>query len=267
MAKKDALARWDEELAKEAEVAAAKMAGVGTGGGFISTRGGVLSMDGAPVPGNQLAVVVAAFKHANMYYEDEFDPDNPAVPVCYAFGDDVKTMEPHDEASDKQSAGCKGCPQNEFGSAEKGRGKACKNTVRLGLLSAGDFGPSGEGKFKFDNDPDSYTQGEARFLNLPVTSVKTFAGFMKTLEKNYSILGAKRPLPPFAVVVKVKVVPDQKSQYLVTFTPIQMVTPEVGLAIKGRVAELEESLERPFQAPAEVQPKQKGKGKSARPRF
>ena len=52
-----AVANWDEELAKQAQVAAAVEANTGSGQ-FFSVRGGILQFDGAPLPGNQAAVVI-----------------------------------------------------------------------------------------------------------------------------------------------------------------------------------------------------------------
>ena len=51
-----ALVKWDEELAKQAEIAAGMEANTG-GGQFFSTKGGILSWQDAPLPGSQTAVL------------------------------------------------------------------------------------------------------------------------------------------------------------------------------------------------------------------
>lgn len=58
------------------------------------------------------------------------DTGASAVPNCFSM--DGKT--PAENCSKKQSDYCEGCPQNEFGSDDRGKGKACKNMKRLHLI-------------------------------------------------------------------------------------------------------------------------------------
>jgi hypothetical protein len=59
---------------------------------------------------------------------------------------------------DGQQLPCNSCPHNAWGSAEDGRGKACKNMHRLYILRDGDFLPL--------------------LLTLPPTSIKNFADYI-----------------------------------------------------------------------------------------
>lgn len=253
-----ALARWDAELAKEAEVAAAMEANTG-GGQFISTRGGKLSVDDAPVPGNRMAVHIVDHVFENVFYEGDFDPDSPSSPTCYAFGRDEKEMAPHPkvvEAGTAVSERCAGCPNNEFGSADKGRGKACKNTRRLALLPAGTYDE--RGKLKLIADPEAHLSANIRFMKLPVTSVKGFAGFVK------SVAGTLK-LPPHGIVTKVSVEPDAKTQHKVVFEPVSKLADSVGAAIMKRREEAKATIEFPYQQHDEGErPKGKGKPKQRR---
>ena len=43
-------------------------------------------------------IIVADFGFENALYEAAFDPDNPASPVCYAFGRDADGMKPHKDS-------------------------------------------------------------------------------------------------------------------------------------------------------------------------
>ena len=134
-----ALVKWDEEMAAAAQrgASAEKLSGFAT----LSTRGGILAVDGTPVPGNALRGVVIAFAHENQYYTAEFDSDNPQPPACYSFGDVEAAnpepgMAPHANAADPQgddNGQCAGCWANAMGTAVKGKGKACKN-VRRALI-------------------------------------------------------------------------------------------------------------------------------------
>jgi hypothetical protein len=178
----------------------------------------------------------------NVYYEGDYDPDNPSAPTCYAFGRDEKDMAPHPkvvEAGTAVSEKCSGCPNNEFGSADKGRGKACKNTRRLALLPAGTYDE--RGKLKLIDDPDVHAAASIRFMKLPVTSVKGFAGFVKAVSSTLK-------MPPHGIVTKVSVEPDPKTQHKVVFEPVVKLSDKVGPTIMKRRDEARGTIEFPYQA-------------------
>jgi hypothetical protein len=58
------------------------------------------------------------------------DSDMSSIPDC--FSNDGKT--PAENRESKQAEHCDGCPNNEYGSDVKGKGKACKNMKRLMIL-------------------------------------------------------------------------------------------------------------------------------------
>ena len=238
-----ALVKWDEELAKQAEVAAGMEANTG-GGQFFSTKGGILSWQDAPLPGNQMAVVILDSVLENVFYEGRYDPDVPQGPTCFAFGRDEKELAPHKiviEAGNEQcgaSGLCAGCPMNEFGTAEVGKGKACRNTRRLGMIPAGTFNAAG--KFELNEDLEHYENTAVGFMKLPVTSVKGYASFVK------QVAGALRR-PPFGIVTKVKIVPDPKSQFKVVFEPIMNLPDELMGAIMKRHEEAKSVIDFPYQ--------------------
>lgn len=238
-----AIVRWDEELAKQATVAAGMEANTG-GGQFFSSRGGILAWQEAPLPNNQMAVVILDSILENTFYEGRYDPETPQGPTCFAFGRDEKTLAPHTvviESGNEQcgaSGLCAGCPMNEFGTAEVGRGKACKNTRRLGMIPAGTFGK--DGKFELNEDVEHYATTAVGFMKLPVTSVAGYASFVK------QIAGALHR-PPFGIVTKVKVIPDPKSQFKVVFEPIMSLPDELMGAIMKRHEEVKATIDFPYQ--------------------
>ena len=240
--KSTALVKWDEELAKQAEVAAGMEANTG-GGQFFSLKSGILSWQDAPLPNNQMAVVILDSILENVFYEGKYDPDTPQGPTCFAFGRDEKTMSPHKiviEASNQQcgaSGLCNGCEMNEFGTAEVGRGKACRNTRRLAMIPAGTIE---NGKFELIEDEEHFASTAIGFMKLPVTSVKGYASFVK------QVAGALRR-PPFGIVTKVKVVPDPKSQFKVVFEPIMNIPDELMGAIMQRHEEAKSTIDFPYQ--------------------
>lgn len=238
--KSTALVKWDEELAKQAEIAAGMEANTG-GGQFFSTKGGILSWQGAPLPGNQMAVIILDSIFENVYYEGRYDPDTPQSPTCFAFGRDEKTMRPHQiviDAGNHRHDQCAGCPMNEFGSAETGRGKACRNTRRLAMIPAGTFNQAG--KFELFEDEEHFASTVIGFMKLPVTSVKGYSSFVK------QVAGALRR-PPFGIVTKVKIVPDPKSQFKVVFEPIMTVPDELMGIIMQRHEEAKSIIDFPYQ--------------------
>lgn len=241
MAKKQettALARWDEELAAAAQAAEALAKQQGGGGAkTISTKSATMSIDGNPVPGNALVGVIAGFTMCNKYYEEDFDPDQPASPVCYAYGQNKDEMGPHDEAEKPQHERCVGCPQNEFGSAARGKGKACRNTYQLLVLPAGNYDHRAD-RFEAPVDPSEVEGAELYSLGVPPTSLKAFSGYVSQLSGNLR--------PPWAVFTKIGVVPDPKTQQRLTFQFVENTPTELLATLKAKNAEAMKVIEVAF---------------------
>jgi hypothetical protein len=91
-----AVANWDAELAKQAQVATDQQRALGSGGKFFSMRAGQLTFDGEALPGNQVPVIIVADIIENYYYDKPFDPDVPASPICFAFAHSESELEPHE---------------------------------------------------------------------------------------------------------------------------------------------------------------------------
>lgn len=234
-----AVANWDEELARDAEVAAGMEANAG-GGQYFSTQGGILAFNDSPLPDNQMAVVIVDSILENVFYADEYDPNNPAPPTCFAFGRDDGALAPHPtvvERGQAQHETCRGCPMNVFGTADKGRGKACRNTRRLALIPAGDL--TKEGRFTANREPDDFARAPMGFLKLPVTSVKGYANFVK------QAAGALKR-PPHGIFSTVKEIPDAKTQFKVLFSPLATVPNDVMAAVMARRAEAVATIETPY---------------------
>lgn len=246
MAKGTALVRWDQELARRAQVAKGLEDSVAVGN-FLSVRGGQLTYQGNPIEGNKLKVVVLAHVLENKYYASKFDPNTPSSPVCYAFGTNDKDMRPHEKAEDKQSEKCATCEHNEWGSSSRGRGKSCKNSRRLALLHADSL-----------KKPSEITEGTVVYLELPVTSVKGWAGYVQGLAN-------VKKRPPASVITEISVVPDPKTQFKVGFKLVEDINDNATLApIMKRADEEEKKIG--FAYPPsnpDGEPKGKAKAKSA----
>lgn len=233
-----ALQVYDEELAKIA-AQASKTEDSAAGGSFFSVRGGVLTFDNTPMPNNCIGVIILHSILENVYYPGKFDPEAPQAPSCFAFGTENADLSPHELATDPQNKTCAGCPNNEWGTADVGRGKACRNTRRLALIPAGQFDKAGREFTPFD-DPEHFRTAQIAFLKLPVTSVKGYATFVKQLAGTL-----KRP--PCGVFTKITVVPDAKTQFKVLFEPQGLVTNDLLSVVMKRFEEAKAIIDFPYQ--------------------
>ena len=220
------IVKWEDEIAAEAKDLAAKYTVTSQ---KISFRGGKISIGGNEVQ-NPLPVLIADACFENALYEDAFDPDRPATPICFAFGRDEGAMKPHADSIKPQHADCKTCPLNQFGSS--GKGKACKNQIRFMALS---------GTVTAEEIPTT----EVLPALLPPTSISNWASYVKGLRD----MG----LVPWACFTEIKNEPF-KTWYRVSFRPVGKVTQEIWTALKARRASIEEAMMQPYR-PISQEPK------------
>jgi len=264
---------WEAQMREQAAIAAGAQRSSGGGGKFFSTQAGVLQFDGQPMPGNQMAVVILADIMENSWYEDAYDPNNPAAPKCFAFGHDEEDMEPHEKVDQdpyfaRQNDVCSTCPRNEWGSADVGRGKACKNVMRLAMIPAGAYKGKGAGRnqtFELElyDDPSHFAKAEVAFLKLPVMSVKNYSKYVKQLAADIG-------RPPHGVITNIYIEPDPKSQYKVMFELVDKVDKDLLQTMVQRHAAENASIDFPYSppldeedaAPAKANNKLRGKAKA-----
>lgn len=255
MSKSRAVQPWEEELAKAAKRQAAVEKPMGL---FkqVSVKAGIMYIEDKPIPGNAFNAVVLAATHENQWFNRAYDPNVPAVPACYAFGDQSQedpeaNMAPADDVEDKQGDAegkCADCEHNKMGSADTGRGKACGNVRRLILVT--------EDAVK---DATAMKEAEARSFKVPVMSVRNWVSFVHEVEETM-----KRP--SYGVVVRVSCAPDKKSLWQIKFDFQEMVNfdSELWEAVQKRVKAAERDIVSPYpkleEAPA---PRGKAGGKAA----
>lgn len=208
-------------------------------GTFLSTRGGILSLGDEEMPGNQVCVVILDWVRENTLYADRFNPDNPQPPICYAFARgpaEEAEMAPHPSMQadlkyfEPQSSQCNGCKWNEWGSADKGRGKACQNRRRLTMIPAGVFIPKrGTRDFDLDifEDTAHYEAADPAFMKLPVTSVENWAKYVNQVSTAVN-------RSPDGVFTRIFTEPHAKYQYTVNFEMIEKVPPELAATMIRR---------------------------------
>lgn len=230
-----------DRLAAEAKAAAETEARANTGGmKFFSIRGGILMFDDNKMPRNEMAVVILDHMFENIYYGEDYDPEVVTPPVCYAFAREQADLAPHEDVVAREQAvneTCKGCPMNEFGSATRGKGKACSNRRRLAMVPAGTFNKAGD--FDLIEDDDHYLSTEVGALKLPVTSVKGYSTYVKQL-------AATEGLPPWGVVTRVWVEPDPKSQFKVHFELQEVLPDDLMEAVMSRRDQVMMEIDAPY---------------------
>lgn len=238
------MVQWDEELAKYAAESVASEANSSSGLKSFSTQAGVLSFDDSPMPNNQMAVIVLDHILENTFYLEPFDSDNPTPPDAYALGRDDKTIRWSDDSiaelpDGEKIAGelCKDSSINQFGSAETGRGKACRNIRRLLVIPAGTFNK--QGQFTLIEDEDHYSEAAPAFLKVSPTSTPNWSLYVKQLAGSLN-------KPPFAVATLIKIVPDKKTQFKITFEALEEMPMELMEVLVRRHKEASELIMQPY---------------------
>lgn len=228
---------------------------LGGGGKFFSTKSGVLAFDETPMPGNQMAVYILDGIHENLFYGTAYDPDNRAPPKCFAFSREEdgtlikeEDMEPHEivdketDTFERQHENCAECPNNQWGSAEVGRGKACGNRRRLAVIPAGSYVKQGKGgsyELELFDDPDLLAKADIAFLKLPVMSAKAYSKFVHATAEEY-----KRP--PHGVIARIWLEPSQRSNFSIEFEVIELTPKEMLPVIMRRHEEAKKSIAFPY---------------------
>lgn len=268
-ARSTAIVPWEAEMAGFAKKQAASEKPMGM---FkqVAVNGGVMIIDDKQVPGNAIKAIILASTHENQWYDKPYNPNVPTVPRCFAFGDvnaedPEAEMEPHIDADDRQgyplddkgeldkSSGepplCRNCWANRMGTADVGKGKACKN-IRRQILTTEDALES----------PEAMKEAEARMFKVPVMSVGNWVNYVHECEDTY-----KRPY--WGTVATVKVVPDQKSQWKIQYLFEELIDFDAALyaATKKRAEQANKDLLSPYPKLEEQEaPPARGRGAPAK---
>lgn len=231
--------QWQAEAAIMAEEEP-----VGGASNWLSTKGGILSFNGARVPGNQLACVVVGSVKERAYFDGRYSAREAAPPVCFALGRPNEDTSPHPNTEKRgfnpQSETCATCPQNEWGSSDTGRGKACKDVRRLALLQAGTFVKGKRGyEIELFTSFKHFRKAPLALLKVPVTSVKEWAEYVQATA---SAVGR----PPHMVTTHIELAPDESTTFKFRFSLIEPLEDELYPIIKERVEEASAMLLEPY---------------------
>jgi hypothetical protein len=174
---------YETQLTEEADAISATLSK--PTGRFISTKGKIFTLpDGTSNPG-PLSVVILDYVSYNAKFTNVYDPNNIQPPGCYAINKIVSEMKPSKNAESPQAADCETCPHNQWGSAPTGKGKACKNQMRL-LVTA----------------PDATLETEPMLLTVSPTGLRPFEHFVK-------FIAAACSAPPIRVIADITFNPNE----------------------------------------------------------
>lgn len=100
----------------------------------ISNRGKQFTLPDGTVAGPTLEIVILGYIRANALFPSTYDPNSPEAPICFAFAKPGDNLAPSSAVEKPESEVCSDCPNDEFGSALTGKGKACKNEYQVAVL-------------------------------------------------------------------------------------------------------------------------------------
>jgi hypothetical protein len=120
-----------------------------------------------------LEVIVIDSLCWNTYYDEPFDKDNPIPPVCYAFGEEPKSLVPSENSKELQiepGESCQSCHWNEFKSAPNGKSKACQNRRLLCVLP-----------------PDASEEDEEMLISVSPSAIQKYDAFVLRCRDEYGV--------------------------------------------------------------------------------
>lgn len=200
-APKNAVMSIQEQIAQQIARQNETAQGLRSSGSYIGFKNAQLKVDGIAIPANQLDVRVLAAISERAWYSKDFDADAVQVPDCYALDDTV----PHDQAKNPQASSCAECERNKWGSATRGKGKACRESARVIVIPA--------------NVP--LASAQMYTAKVPVTSLSTVTSFTSRCGQANKLMGE--------FVTKLSVTEDKKTFFKVHLAPVE-VTSEIDMA-------------------------------------
>lgn len=244
MAKKETgIVKWEEMMKTEAkEVAKTERPSVSR----ISLQSGIMTYQDTALPDNELICVIAAAIHEQVYYDKPFRQGVVNPPGCFAFGMPGDELKAHPDVGERDyGPDCSTCQMNQWGTAKRDgvatRGKACGERRKLATLP-------------LLEKAEEYARAEIAIISLPVMSVANW--------KNYvNLLSAQYQRPCWGIITKIKVVPDPKTQFKVTFEDVGIIADDFMGPIHDKIESAMGVLMTPYDMTPVEDPKEEGQTK------
>lgn len=222
-------------LAKFAKRGAQQLAKMPVGMQTVSFRGGVITIGGVRV-GNAIPIIPLAEQFERSYYAREYDANDKSPPDCYSFDN----ITPHEKASNKQSDACESCEHNAWGSGPRGRGKACKEGMRLAFM-------------RYDKISTTDDVENAGLLQCKFSVINTQA-IQPVLTELYEKCGH-----PAGMICELSANPDDAIQIRNGLAPIDPLPKELQEAVIARLDAAVALVEQPYPEPDANAPKASAK--------
>lgn len=161
--------------------------------------------------GDTMDVVLLDYVFVNQYFSTDYDPDNITPADCFALADEEMELKPLAEVLHRQvdtdEDMCTDCWANQWGSADRGDGKACQNRRRVAVISAELFN---EKDWAETLDADN-----VGYISLGGTTLKAWRTYTNKV-------GKKLGLAPFQVVTQLGF-DDEEDFDKLTFTTLSVI--------------------------------------------
>lgn len=238
--------KWQAMAARDSERLKAS-----SGGKTIGTAGGILKLDDVEIPGNALCAVILDAAYVNSFYVNGWSPGDSVAPQCFAMSHEQSELAPHpsmegEDYFEPQHDKCQGCPQNEFGTARVGKGKACGNRIRLALVDAGWFekvkGTRNEWSAEIIEDEGHYKTKELVYLNVPPTSIKAYQKYVKKCADDYG-------RPTSGLITRIDIEPMGTGGFGLAFETLEQFPDEYFPTLNARYEEAREAVIKPYTPP------------------
>jgi len=139
----------------------------------IATKGKKFTLPSGTASTGPLNVVILDWRWVLAHYPGAFNPNNPQDPDCFAVGlekPESGQLAPHESIEEPHGEDCAVCAKNQWGSDPNGRGKACKNQLRLLVMA-----------------PDADDQTEPLTLYVSPTALKNFFAYTAELANVHNL--------------------------------------------------------------------------------
>jgi len=100
----------------------------------ISNYGKQFTLPDGTAMGPTLEVVILGYIKASAFFAGVYDPNNKSAPVCFAYAKPGTELKPSSKVEKAECDICSECPNDEFGSADNNKGKACKNEYQVAVI-------------------------------------------------------------------------------------------------------------------------------------
>ena len=241
--KSTSLVKWDEKFAQYAKAGKEQVQSIGGTGLSVSFGRGVITVGDREVKSGKINVVILGYCAVNRFYKEAWEPGSKTPPSCYAFALTANDpdMAPHPSVLNKEAVKCAECPQNVYGTANVGAGKACGNNIRLGMLTEDSI-----------EDVDAIPSAELGVGHVSPTNLKRWKKYVDDVEEEHG-------RPVWGVVTEITSENDPKTQIKVSFKMVSTIDDGDALdALEKRYLKVQEALQVPYAAPSDkVTPKKK----------